>query len=90
VSVIGDDADERTTLRGLVSARGFLQTLIAKQLEVRQCPLLRLHLDRGFKLALETIRRIDASRQEAGAAADRDGSFDSGPEERTSDGSPTP
>lgn len=59
VSVMGSDNEGRTTIRGLESARGMIQTRVAKQINIRQCPILRFHLDIGFKKAIETIRAID-------------------------------
>jgi len=61
VSVMGSDADARTTLRGLTSARGMIQTRLARQLNIRQCPMIRFRLDNAFKGGLETLRRIEAS-----------------------------
>lgn len=59
VSVMGTDNEGRTTIRGLESARGMIQTRLAKQINIRQCPLLRFHLDAGFKRAIDTIRALD-------------------------------
>ncbi len=60
VSVMGPDADARTTLRGLTSARGMIQTHLARQLNIRQCPMIRFRLDEAFKGELETLRQIEA------------------------------
>jgi len=65
VSVMGPDAEARTTLRGLKSARGMIQTRLARQLNIRQCPIIRFRLDDAFKGGLETLRQIEASRPEA-------------------------
>lgn len=59
VSVMGTDNEARTTIRGLESARGMIQTRLARQINMRQCPQLRFHLDIGFKKAIETIRALD-------------------------------
>lgn len=59
VSVMGSDNEGRTTIRGLESARGMIQTRLAKQINIRQCPLLRFHLDLSFKKAIDTIRALD-------------------------------
>jgi ribosome-binding factor A len=59
VSVMGSEIDGRTTMKGLESARGLIQTRLARRLEMRQCPLLRLHLDLGLKVAARTIETLD-------------------------------
>ncbi len=59
VSVMGTEAEATTTMKGLQSARGMIQTRLARRLDMRQCPILRFHLDHGLKSAIETIRRID-------------------------------
>src|SRR5213082_3427499 len=41
VSVMGSEADQRTTLRGLQSARGMVQSMLARDLSTRHCPTLR-------------------------------------------------
>ena len=66
VSVMGSDADARTTLRGLTSARGMIQTRLARQLNIRQCPMIRFRLDNAFKGGLETLRQIEASNPHTG------------------------
>lgn len=60
VSVMGRDSDARTTMQGLQSARGMVQSRLAKQLNLRHCPILRFHLDQGIKRGIETYRSIDA------------------------------
>lgn len=80
VSVMGEEADGATTMKGLDSARGAIQTLLAKRLEIRQCPSLRFHLDHGLKRAAETIRQIDealANRPPAPETADDEDKPDS-------------
>ena len=57
-SVMGSEIDGRTTMKGLESARGLLQTRVAKNLDMRQCPILRLHLDLSLKRASEVIHLI--------------------------------
>lgn len=59
VSVIGEVAEGATTMKGLNSARGLIQKLVARRLDIRTCPHVRLHLDEGLKRAAETIDRIN-------------------------------
>ena len=65
VSVMGSDAEARTTMQGLTSARGMIQTRLARQLAIRRCPMIRFHLDRGIRQAIETIRQIEALQETA-------------------------
>ncbi|MCG8409395.1 MAG: 30S ribosome-binding factor RbfA [Phycisphaerales bacterium] len=58
VSVMGSDTDARTTMRGLESARGLIQSRLARQLDIRHCPSIRFHLDIGIKRAIETYQEI--------------------------------
>jgi ribosome-binding factor A len=65
VSVMGRAAEGEMTLRGLESARGLLQTRVAKRLDMRQCPILRLHLDLSLKKAAEVMHLLDESESKA-------------------------
>ena len=47
VSVMGDEARQKLTLRGLQSAAGFLQAKIAERIEIRYTPKLSFQLDQG-------------------------------------------
>ena len=61
VSVMGEETEGRTTMKGLESARGLIQSRVAKSLDLRQCPIVRLHLDLSLKRAAEVINLIDES-----------------------------
>lgn len=65
VSVMGDAEQGRTTLRGLQSARGMVQSLLAHQLNTRVCPSIRFHLDESIKKGIETLRQLDALASES-------------------------
>jgi ribosome-binding factor A len=65
VSVMGTEAEATTTMKGLQSARGMIQTRLARRLDMRQCPIIHFYLDRGLKSAIETIRQIDQADGEA-------------------------
>lgn len=77
VSVMGEEADGITTMKGLDSARGMIQTLLAKRLDMRQCPLLRFHLDLGLKNASKIIRQIDEALGKTPGSADPIGEAES-------------
>lgn len=67
VSVMGTEREARTCMRGLASARGAVQSLLAKRLEIRKCPLLRFRLDEGLKRGMEIVRELDRLEQERDA-----------------------
>lgn len=58
VSVMGDETEQRKTMRGLESATGHVQTLLAKRLNIRQCPHIVFLLDESMKIASETIQTV--------------------------------
>jgi ribosome-binding factor A len=59
VSIMGDDAAQRTCLHGLQSAAGFLQQKIAKRIDTRYTPRLRFELDMGVKKSIAIARLLD-------------------------------
>ena len=72
VSIMGDG--EGLALQGLNSARGWLQSKIAKALDLRYTPVLTFVNDHGVKKSIEvskTLREIEAAREaESAEAAD--------------------
>jgi len=52
VSVMGDDAHQKLSLRGLQSAAGFLQAKIAERIDIRYTPRLSFLLDQGVKRSI--------------------------------------
>ncbi len=59
VSVMGDDAHQNLSLRGLQSAAGFLQSKIAKRVDLRYTPKLTFLLDQGVKKSIEISQILD-------------------------------
>ena len=59
VSVMGDEARQKLSLRGLQSASGFLQQRIAERIDTRYTPRLTFVLDKGVKQLLEVSRILD-------------------------------
>lgn len=70
VSVLGDEAKQRTTLRGLASARGLVQSRIGKSLGIRDTPLITFEFDPTIASAIEISRLIDQARAESPAPSD--------------------
>jgi ribosome-binding factor A len=56
VSVMGDEAKQQLSLRGLEHASGFLQKKVAKRIDARYTPRIRFVLDKGVKHSLEVTR----------------------------------
>ncbi|MBX3444206.1 MAG: 30S ribosome-binding factor RbfA [Planctomyces sp.] len=58
VSVLGEDKDARLTLQGLNSARGWLQSRIADELDLRYTPILSFILDDGIKKSIQASQLL--------------------------------
>lgn len=80
-SVMGSEADQRTTLRGLISARGMIQSILAKSMSTRTCPTLRFHLDDSIKKGIATIRQLEELGSSAGPTGEEGGKDRSGGDE---------
>jgi ribosome-binding factor A len=52
VSIMGDETQQRLSLRGLQHAAGFLQSKIAERIEIRYTPRLTFLLDQGVKRSI--------------------------------------
>ena len=52
VSVMGDEAQQKLTLRGLQNAAGFLQSKITERIDIRYTPRLTFLLDQGVKRSI--------------------------------------
>ena len=59
VSIMGNDAERKLSLRGLHSATGFLQAKVAKQLQIRFVPTLHFKLDDSARKSVEMSKLID-------------------------------
>lgn len=69
VSVMGEEREGHLVLRGLQSARGFLQSRIADEIDLRWTPILEFVLDSGVKKSIETSKML----REAGVGLPEDG-----------------
>jgi ribosome-binding factor A len=56
VSIMGDEKQQKLSLRGLQNAAGFLQSRIADKIDTRYTPKLEFVLDQGVKKSLEMAR----------------------------------
>ena len=75
VSVMGDEAQQKLSVRGLQNSAGFLQSKIANRIETRYTPRLTFVIDKGLKNAAavgEILARIRREQQESEDPADRE------------------
>jgi ribosome-binding factor A len=66
VSIMGTPAEQENAMRGLRSATGYLQSLVAARLQTRSTPVLAFKRDEGIKKSVEMSRLIEET-----LAADR-------------------
>ncbi len=67
VSVMGDEAKQNLSLRGLQHAAGFLQSKIAERIDLRYTPRLKFELDQGVKRSIkisEILREVLPDKEE--------------------------
>lgn len=65
ISVLGPAEEKEKALEGLDSARGFLRSILAKELAIRTAPELKFELDRGLEHAAHINRLLaDLKRDE--------------------------
>lgn len=72
VSVMGNEAQQRTVLKGLQNSVGFLQSKIADRIETRYIPRLTFVMDEGVKksVALQQILEQISKERESNPASD--------------------
>ena len=67
ISIMGDDAQRKETMRALERAKGFLRHRVGEEVPLRTVPQLVLHLDTSLDHALrigEVLRDLDRERLE--------------------------
>lgn len=65
ISVMGDDAERKATMKALEHARGYLRRRVGEELTLRQVPEIRLHLDTSLDNAMritELLHEIEDER----------------------------
>jgi ribosome-binding factor A len=53
VSVLGEEAEQRTTMRGLEHARGFIQRRLFEAVELRNPPVIKFQLDHSIEKSIK-------------------------------------
>ena len=69
VSIMGEEAKQRTSMRGLEAARGKIQALLTTQIRLRETPILRFILDESHERSQAIEDVIRAARKEDDLAA---------------------
>jgi len=69
VSVLGDEEHKEDTLKALRSASGYIRTLLAKRVDLRNTPELTFHMDNSTEYGIEMMAKIDAVMEEQRARA---------------------
>lgn len=65
VSILGtSEAAQSKTYAAITHARSRIQAMLARRLQMRFCPVLRLYRDDKFKKTLETLKLIDQAASE--------------------------
>jgi ribosome-binding factor A len=59
ISIMGTPAEQESAMRGLRSATGFLQSLVAARLQTRSTPVLAFKKDEGIKKSVEMSKLIE-------------------------------
>jgi ribosome-binding factor A len=59
VSLMGTEAEQKLSMRGILHATGFLQARVAARLQTRFTPVLSFKIDEGVKKSIEISRLID-------------------------------
>jgi ribosome-binding factor A len=69
VSIMGNDSQQKTTLKGLQNASGFLQTRIAERIDTRYTPRLTFVTDEGVKKSVAVQQILEQIARERAASS---------------------
>jgi ribosome-binding factor A len=64
VSILGTEAEERTALRALRHAHGFIQERVARELPLRFCPKISFEIDHSVKRSARIAELLREARDE--------------------------
>lgn len=59
ISVLGDEAAQKDTLQGLKSAEGFIRSMLAKNVNLRNTPQITFILDQSIEYGVRMSKMID-------------------------------
>ena len=60
ISVLGNEESQQDTIEGLKSAEGYIRSLLAKQVNLRNTPEIRFILDQSIAYGVSMSKKIDA------------------------------
>ena len=59
ISVLGDEESQKDTLAGLKSAEGYIRSLLAKKINMRNTPEIKFILDQSIAYGVSMTKKID-------------------------------
>ena len=59
ISVLGDEKSQQDTIRGLKSAEGYIRTMLAKSINLRNTPQITFILDQSIEYGVKMSKMID-------------------------------
>lgn len=59
ISVLGDEASQKDTLKGLNSAEGYIRRALAKSINLRNTPQIKFVLDQSIEYGVNMSKKID-------------------------------
>ena len=59
ISVLGDEASQQSTMKGLKSAEGYIRRELARTLNLRNTPEIRFVLDQSIEYGVRMSKKID-------------------------------
>ena len=59
VSVLGDEDSQKNTIEGLKSAEGYIRSLLAKKINLRNTPEIRFIMDQSIAYGVSMSKKID-------------------------------
>ena len=59
ISVLGDETSQADTLAGLESAEGYIRSLLAKKINLRNTPQIAFILDQSIAYGVNMSKKID-------------------------------
>lgn len=72
ISVLGDEASQKDTIKGLRSAEGFIRTRLAKTVNLRNTPELTFVLDQSIEYGVNMSKLIDSVNKDIPRRDDED------------------
>ena len=59
ISVLGDEKSQQDTIKGLKSAEGYIRTMLAKRINLRNTPQITFILDQSIEYGVKMSKMID-------------------------------